>query len=114
LVGNPIILKHAHNVPCSAQLIEVIIDEAGASKGSLQNLFLSYDQIGDVIADKRVQGVAVTGSERGGSSVAEAAGKNIKKSTMELGGNDPFIVLVDAESTVLMNVLCVASNYTSG
>lgn len=67
----------------------------------MQNLFLSYAQIGDVIADKRVQGVAVTGSERGGSSVAEAAGKNIKKSTMELGGNDPFIVLADADSTIL-------------
>ena len=114
MVGNPIILKHAHNVPGSAQLIEEIIEEAGAPKGSLQNLFLSYDQIGDVIADKRVQGVAVTGSERGGSSVAEAAGKNIKKSTMELGGNDPFIVLADADSTVLKNVLSDARTYNSG
>ena len=68
MVGNPIILKHAHNVPASAQLTEKIIQEAGAQKASLQNLFLSYAQIGDVIADKRVQGVAVTGSERGGSS----------------------------------------------
>ena len=114
MVGNPIILKHAHNVPGSAQLIEEIIEEAGAPKGSLQNLFLSYDQIGDVIADKRVQGVAVTGSERGGSSVAEAAGKNIKKSTMELGGNDPFIVLADADSTVLKNVLSDARTYNCG
>src|SRR5699024_9582158 len=114
MVGNPIILKHAHNVPGSAQLTEEIIEEAGAPKGSLQNLFLSYDQIGDVIADKRVQGVAVTGSERGGSSVAEAAGKNIKKSTMELGGNDPFIVLADADSTVLKNVLSDAKTYNCG
>ena len=114
MVGNPIILKHAHNVPGSAQLTEEIIEEAGAPKGSLQNLFLSYDQIGDVIADKRVQGVAVTGSERGGSSVAEAAGKNIKKSTMELGGNDPFIVLADADSTVLKNVLSDARTYNCG
>lgn len=113
MVGNPIILKHAHNVPGSAQLTEEIIEEAGAPKGSLQNLFLSYDQIGDVIADKRVQGVAVTGSERG-SSVAEAAGKNIKKSTMELGGNDPFIVLADADSTVLKNVLSDARTYNCG
>lgn len=114
MVGNPIILKHAHNVPGSAQLTEEIIEKAGAPKGSLQNLFLSYDQIGDVIADKRVQGVAVTGSERGGSSVAEAAGKNIKKSTMELGGNDPFIVLADADSTVLKDVLSDARTYNCG
>ncbi len=114
MVGNPIILKHAHNVPGSAQLTEEIIEEAGAPKGSLQNLFLSYDQIGDVIADKRVQGVAVTGSESGGSSVAEAAGQNIKKSTMELGGNDPFIVLADADSTVLKNVLSDARTYNCG
>lgn len=114
MVGNPIILKHAHNVPASAQLTEKIIQEAGAPKASLQNLFLSYAQIGDVIADKRVQGVAVTGSERGGSSVAEAAGKNIKKSTMELGGNDPFIVLADADSTILKNVLSDARTYNCG
>lgn len=114
MVGNPIILKHAHNVPASAELTEKIIEEAGAPKGSLQNLFLSYDQIGDVIADKRVQGVAVTGSERGGSSVAEAAGKNIKKSTMELGGNDPFIVLADADPDVLRNVLGDARTYNCG
>ncbi|TVU96614.1 NAD-dependent succinate-semialdehyde dehydrogenase [Lactobacillus gasseri] len=114
MVGNPIILKHAHNVPASAQLTEKIIQEAGAPKASLQNLFLSYAQIGDVIADKRIQGVAVTGSERGGSSVAEAAGKNIKKSTMELGGNDPFIVLADADSTVFKNVLSDARTYNCG
>ena len=114
MVGNPIILKHAHNVPGSAKLTEKIIEEAGAPKASLQNLFLSYDQIGDVIADKRIQGVAVTGSERGGSSVAEAAGKNIKKSTMELGGNDPFIVLADADSNVLKDVLSDARTYNCG
>lgn len=114
IVGNPIILKHAHNVPGSAAMAEKIIDEGGAPKGSLINLFLSYDQIDQVISDKRVQGVALTGSERGGSSVAEAAGKNIKKSTMELGGNDPFIVLDDADSEVLKNVLSDARTYNAG
>lgn len=114
IVGNPIILKHAHNVPGSAVLAEKIINEAGAPKGSLINLFLSYDQIDQVISDRRVQGVALTGSERGGSSVAENAGKNIKKSTMELGGNDPFIVLDDADSATLKSVLSDARTYNAG
>ena len=114
IVGNPIILKHAHNVPGSAAMAEKIIEEGGAPKGSLINLFLSYDQIDQVISDKRVQGVALTGSERGGSSVAEAAGKNIKKSTMELGGNDPFIVLDDADAKVLKSVLSDARTYNAG
>ena len=114
IVGNPIILKHAHNVPGSAAMAEKIIEEGGAPKGSLINLFLSYDQIDQVISDKRVQGVALTGSERGGSSVAEAAGKNIKKSTMELGGNDPFIVLDDADPEVLKSVLSDARTYNAG
>ncbi|MBP2058043.1 succinate-semialdehyde dehydrogenase/glutarate-semialdehyde dehydrogenase [Lactobacillus colini] len=114
IVGNPIILKHAHNVPGSAALAEKIISEAGTPKGSLINLFLSYDQINQVIADTRVQGVALTGSERGGRSVAEAAGKNLKKSTMELGGNDPFIVLDDADAKTLKDVLSDARTYNAG
>ena len=88
IVGNPILLKHAHNVPGSAALTAKIIRRAGAPEGSLINLYPTYDQLSDIIADPRVQGVALTGSERGGSAVAEAAGKNLKKSTMELGGND--------------------------
>jgi succinate-semialdehyde dehydrogenase/glutarate-semialdehyde dehydrogenase len=114
IVGNPIILKHAHNVPGSAALIAKIIKRAGAPEGSLINLYLSYDQLAKVIADPRIQGVALTGSERGGASVAEAAGKNLKKSTMELGGNDAFIVLDDADSTVLKNVLADARTYNDG
>lgn len=114
IVGNPIILKHAHNVPGSAATAEKIITESGAPKGSLINLFLSYNQIDQVISDKRIQGIALTGSERGGSSVAETAGKNIKRSTMELGGNDPFIVLDDADSEVLKNVLSDARTYNAG
>lgn len=114
VVGNPIILKHAHNVPASAELAQKIIEEAGAPDGSLTNLFLSYDQIDQVISDSRVQGVALTGSERGGASVAQAAGKNIKKSTMELGGNDPFIVLDDADVNTLRSVLSDARTYNGG
>ena len=114
IVGNPILLKHAHNVPGSAALTAKIIKRAGAPEGSLINLYPTYDQLGKIIADPRIQGVALTGSERGGSSVAEAAGKNLKKSTMELGGNDAFIVLDDADPQVLRNVLGDARTYNDG
>lgn len=114
IVGNPILLKHAHNVPGSAALTAKIIKRAGAPEGSLLNLYPSYDQLADIIADPRIQGVALTGSERGGSAIAEAAGKNLKKSTMELGGNDAFIVLDDADPQVLRNVLNDARNYNDG
>lgn len=114
IVGNPIILKHAHNVPGSAALIAKIIKQAGAPEGSLINLYPSYDQLATIIQDPRIQGVALTGSERGGTAVAAAAGKNLKKSTMELGGNDAFIVLDDADPTVLRNALSDARTYNDG
>ncbi|WEV39581.1 NAD-dependent succinate-semialdehyde dehydrogenase [Lactobacillus sp. ESL0681] len=114
IVGNPVLLKHAHNVPGSAALTAKLIKQAGAPEGSLINLYPSYDQLDDIIADPRVQGVALTGSERGGASVAENAGKNLKKSTMELGGNDPFIVLADADKQVLQTTLHAARTYNAG
>lgn len=114
VVGNPVLLKHAHNVPSSANMAAKIVRRGGAPEGSLINLFVSYSQLDDIIADPRVQGVALTGSERGGVSVAENAGKNLKKSTMELGGNDAFIVLDDADPTVLKNALSDARTYNDG
>jgi NAD-dependent aldehyde dehydrogenases len=80
----------------------------------LTNLFLSYDQVGDVIADSRVQGVALTGSERGGTAVAEAAGKHLKKSTMELGGADAFIVAHDANMEQVNAIAPRARLYNAG
>lgn len=114
VVGNPMLLKHAHNVPSSAALAAKIVKSGGAPEGSLLNLYLSYSQLDQVIADPRVQGVALTGSERGGASVAENAGKNLKKSTMELGGNDAFIVLSDADPAVLKAALSDARTYNNG
>lgn len=114
IVGNPVILKHAHNVPGSAALIAQLIKKAGAPEGSLINLYPSYDQLDQIIADPRIQGVALTGSERGGSSVAENAGKSLKKSTMELGGNDAFIILDDADPNVLKQALSSARTYNDG
>ncbi len=114
MVGNPMILKHASNTPGSAVSFEKIINDAGAPAGSLKNLFLSYDQVSDIIADPRVQGVALTGSERGGKSVAAAAGQNLKKNTMELGGTDAFIVLDDADLNEVMKVARNVRIYNAG
>ena len=94
-IGNTILMKHASGVPQCALAFEKILKDAGAPDGSYTNLFLSSDQVSKLIEDPRVQGVALTGSEKAGESLAAQAGKQLKKSTMELGGNDAFIVLED-------------------
>lgn len=114
LAGNPMVLKDASNCPTSAQAFADLVKEAGAPEGSLTNLFVSYDQVGAIIADKRVQGVCLTGSERGGQAVATEAAKNLKKSTMELGGNDAFIVLPDADIDELASIIYSARLYNAG
>ena len=96
-VGNPVVAKHASNVPQCAQLVEDLLHEAQAPAGTYTNLYVSYDQIVAIIADQRVQGVTLTGSEDTGSIVAELAGSKLKKSTMELGGNGVFIVTDDTD-----------------
>jgi succinate-semialdehyde dehydrogenase / glutarate-semialdehyde dehydrogenase len=96
MAGNTVIIKHAPSVPQCANLFEKLFVDAGAEPGVYTNLRLSDEQAGKVIADERVKGVAVTGSDRAGSAVASQAGKAMKRSTMELGGSDPFIVLEDA------------------
>ncbi|KAF6667431.1 NAD-dependent succinate-semialdehyde dehydrogenase [Pantoea sp. EKM101V] len=96
-LGNPVLAKHANIVPHCADVFEKLVHEAGAPEGAWTNLFISTEQVADLIADDRVQGVALTGSERAGSAVAEQAGKHLKKSTLELGGNDVFVVLDDAD-----------------
>lgn len=95
--GNPVLAKHAANVPHCATLFEELVTEAGAPKGAWTNLFVSNEQIATLIADDRVQGAALTGSERAGSAVAQQAGKYLKKTTLELGGNDVFVVLDDCD-----------------
>lgn len=114
LVGNPMILKDASNCPTSAQTFADLVAEAGAPAGSLTNLFIDYDQVGEIIADPRVQGVCLTGSERGGQAVATEAAKNLKKNTMELGGNDAFLVLPDADIEKLAAVIPAARLYNAG
>src|ERR1700723_537661 len=105
--GNVMLVKHAPGVPQCAIAFEQLLAEAGAPAGVYTNVFLSNDQVAQLIDDPRTRGVALTGSERAGESLASRAGKNLKKSTMELGGSDPFIVLEDADldHTVAMAIL---------
>ena len=94
--GNTILLKHAPQCPESALAMEQIFLDAGAPEGAYVNVFATNEQVADIIADTRVQGVSLTGSERAGSAVAEIAGRNLKKVVLELGGSDPFLVLDSA------------------
>lgn len=96
-VGNSVMVKHASIVPHCAETFERMVSQAGAPKGAYTNLFISQDQVASIIDDDRVSGVALTGSEQAGSVVAAQAAKNLKKSTMELGGNDVFVVLDDCD-----------------
>ncbi|GAB2744857.1 NAD-dependent succinate-semialdehyde dehydrogenase [Sinomonas soli] len=97
MLGNTIILKHAESCPRSALAIQRIMDDAGVPRGAYVNLFASHAQIADIIADPRLQGVSLTGSERAGAVIGELAGKNLKKAVLELGGSDPFVVLDAAD-----------------
>ena len=97
MIGNTVVLKHASNVPQCAQAFQDIFTEIDAPKGLYTNLFLSSKKIEKLIENPKIEGACLTGSEKAGASLAEFAGKNIKKSVLELGGNDPFIVLEDAD-----------------
>lgn len=97
MVGNTILLKHASNVPQCAAAIEELFEEAEAPKGLYTNLFISGKRSSALVSDKRIKGVSLTGSEEAGASVAIEAGKYLKKVVLELGGNDAFIILEDAD-----------------
>jgi len=97
MAGNVVMVKHAGCVPQCAIAFEKLWMEAGAPVGAYTNLLISHDQVNRVIDDPRIKGVALTGSVEAGKSVAGRSGQNLKKSTMELGGSDAFIVLEDAD-----------------
>lgn len=97
MAGNGGILKHAPNVPQCALAIERIMTDAGFPEKLFCNLFIDTEPVAGIIADKRIAAVTLTGSERAGRAVGEAAGKAIKPMVLELGGSDPFIVLEDAD-----------------
>jgi succinate-semialdehyde dehydrogenase/glutarate-semialdehyde dehydrogenase len=97
VLGNTILLKHADICARSALTMQEIFEEAGVPVGGYQNVFASHDQIASMIADPRVQGVSLTGSERAGAIIGEQAGRHLKKCVLELGGIDPMVVL-DADN----------------
>ena len=97
MIGNTIVLKHAPQCPESALAMEQLFRDAGLPGDAYINIFASNEQVAEMLADPRIAGVSVTGSERAGSAVAAVAGQNLKKVVLELGGSDPFIVLDGAD-----------------
>jgi len=112
MAGNVVLYKHAPNVPSCAKYLEDLFLRSGFAPGVVTNLFIEIDQVPAVIADPRVAGVTLTGSERAGRSVAEIAGKNLKKCVLELGGSDPFIIAAsaDMDTTIPMAVTARIQN----
>ncbi len=112
--GNAGILKHAPNVSRCALEIEQAFQDAGLPDGLFRSVFLSNEAAAGVIADQRVRAVTLTGSDRGGSQVAERAGRHLKKTVLELGGSDPFIVLEDADLARAAQIAAEARLQNSG
>lgn len=114
MAGNTMLLKHASNVPQCAAIMEDIFAQAGAPKGVYANLFIPGSKISNLIGDKRIKGVSLTGSEAAGSSFAAEAGKYVKKSTLELGGSDAFVVLADADLDLAVTTAAMGRLWNAG
>lgn len=114
MVGNTILLKHASIVPQCAIAMEELFKEAKAPEGLYINLMLSGKRSSALVSDDRIKGVSLTGSEGAGSSIAAAAGKNLKKSVLELGGSDAFIILEDADIDTAVEMAIVGRMNNNG
>ncbi|MEN8156742.1 MAG: NAD-dependent succinate-semialdehyde dehydrogenase [Bacteroidota bacterium] len=114
MAGNTVLLKHASNVQGCARAIEEIFSEAGYGEGVFQNLALSSDRVAGVIAHEYVRAVTLTGSEAAGRSVAALAGQYLKKCVLELGGNNAFVVLNDANQELALNIAIPARLQNGG
>jgi succinate-semialdehyde dehydrogenase/glutarate-semialdehyde dehydrogenase len=114
VAGNVGVLKHASNVPQCALAIEELFRDAGAPEGVFQALLVGSDRVGRIIDDPRVAAVTLTGSEGAGSQVGAAAGKRIKKSVLELGGSDPFVVMPSADVARAADVAVKARTINNG
>lgn len=113
MAGNVVVLKHASNIPGCASAIEDIFQKAGFPEGVFQNVFLSPQEVGDLIESDHIQGIALTGSTEAGKSVAQKAGAALKKAVLELGGSDPYVILADANLDLAVP-LCVQSRLVNG
>lgn len=96
MIGNPIIMKHSQSTPQCAQALEDAFLEAGFTSSEFTNIYCTEQQVEKIIADPRVRAVKFTGSTRGGTHIAKLCGRYLKKGTFELTGNDPFLVLEEA------------------
>ncbi len=114
MAGNVGLLKHASCVPQCALAIEDIIQRAGFSKGVFQTLLVGAEKVAQLIADDRIKAATLTGSEPAGASLAAAAGKQIKKTVLELGGSDPFVVLESADLETAAAMATTARMLNSG
>ena len=112
--GNVGLLKHASNVPGCATALEEVFREAGYAEGVFQALLIESDQVEDVLADDRVRAATLTGSGPAGRAVAETAGANLKKTVLELGGSDPFVVLDDADLDAAVSTGVLARTQNGG